>query len=195
MKFKFGLPDPREISAIENASLIPGLDMEKFHVLGAWLGILLALLIILLWLPICPPRELFILLRNDKWGALIILLPVILLTHEMLHTLAFPNFGFNKDTVVGISNKTFCLYATYIGPLSRKRWIAVLLQPFIVGTVLLFLSSMIFTEAKPVLFLAAVINALGSGADVVITYHILKYIPSGQHICGAHAGPLKSRVA
>jgi putative zincin peptidase len=63
-------------------------------------------------------------------------MPAIIVVHELIHAGVHPEFGKSPATVVGFWPSKLVFYAHYEGELSRNRFLAVFLMPFLVITIL-----------------------------------------------------------
>jgi hypothetical protein len=73
-----------------------------------------------------------------EWLPLGVLLsiPLLIAVHELLHAAVHPQGGRSPATVIGAWPSRLLFYAHYCGPLSRDRFLAVLLMPLVVITLL-----------------------------------------------------------
>jgi hypothetical protein len=94
---------------------------------------------------------------------------VLVVIREGVHLLAHPRSGASGYSVVGVMRNPLIFYAQYLGPLSRNRFLFILLLPFIVLSIIPLLMAL-STELPPgfAYFLAffSSLNALSSCADL-----------------------------
>ncbi|MBN3414197.1 metalloprotease family protein [Clostridium botulinum] len=99
----------------------------------------------------------------------IIIMPV----HEILHSLAFPNF---KQTIFGFIPKGLVSYSFFKGQISRNRLIISLIFPFIILTIFptIVLS---FIRIKNNIIYVIIINAVASYVDILTIFVLLLQVP------------------
>lgn len=104
---------------------------------------------------------------------------IIIPLHELLHALFTPRLGTTPETLLGCWPARILFYAFYMGELSRERFLAVLLAPFIVITVIpLFVISM-FSVNAPWAAAMALANGVGASGDLLGVFVVLSQIPRG----------------
>jgi hypothetical protein len=98
--------------------------------------------------------------------------------HELLHVLAFPDFGFSSKTVVGFLPTKVLFFALFEGEVSRNRFLVAGAAPVIVLTVVPLLAAAVFRLDHPLLAFVSVANALVSAIDLVAIGILLVRVPS-----------------
>jgi hypothetical protein len=104
----------------------------------------------------------------------------LLAIHELVHALVHPGNGTTERTVIGASLSPLLLYAAYLGKVSRNRYVAVLLAPFLllsVSPALLCAAGLTETMPSPMLATLTVVNAAASGVDLFGAALILSQVP------------------
>jgi len=191
---KFVVGPPPEIAGIAgNATWKPlaGYDATGSSALRMLLvGLLSALLTYSLWVSFVPVS------LPISWPPIVLSVLVVatlIVVHEVLHILAFPNGGFG-NTVAGFWPAKGAAYVGYTLPIPRNRFILATLTPLIVlsaGT----LAAAILGLRVPVAFQwASVLNAFGSGADLVAVYLLTRQSSSYAVVLGS-GQRLYTRVA
>jgi len=64
----------------------------------------------------------------------LLLFHVILIAHELIHALLFPDGGRSKRTVLGVWASKWLFYAFYRGELSKRRFLVAMLGPLVLLT-------------------------------------------------------------
>jgi hypothetical protein len=95
-------------------------------------------------------------------AVLLLLLPV----HELIHALIHPGNGRTTDSVLGFWPKKLACYAHYDGPLSRNRFIAVLIGPFVIMSVVPLLVEAILRINLTWVAVLSVVNGLAASGDI-----------------------------
>ena len=104
-------------------------------------------------------------------AAVLLLFPA----HEFLHVLAHPKKG--RASVIGIWPAKLICYAVYQGPLSRARFTAILLAPFIGLTLLPLVVAWITGQANMLAMYISTVNAMGSCMDLLGVGLLLRQVP------------------
>lgn len=104
----------------------------------------------------------------------------LLALHELVHALVHPGFGTARQTVIGCSLKPLLLYAAYTGTMGRNRFVAVLLAPLLVLSVLPLLTFVLgmYSNPNPLVVTLSVVNAAASGVDLFGVVLLLSQVPS-----------------
>ncbi|ACA43830.1 DUF3267 domain-containing protein [Clostridium botulinum] len=100
----------------------------------------------------------------------IIIMPV----HEILHSLAFPNF---KQTIFGFIPKGLVSYSFFKGKISRKRLIIFLIFPFIILTILPTIGLSFIRIKNNFVYVIIIINAVASYVDILTIFVLLLQVP------------------
>lgn len=111
-------------------------------------------------------------------GSMLISFLIFVPIHEFIHALFFPENLLSKNVFFGFTFKGFAPFAAYIGEMKRNTFIRILLAPFIIITVLGFLYLVVFGRNELIEHVI-VFNALGSCADCLGVFLILKQVPGG----------------
>jgi Putative zincin peptidase len=106
---------------------------------------------------------------------------VVALLHEFTHVWAFPRLDGGPRAVVRFSLRLI-LHASYDGVVSRERYLAVLVAPLAVVSLLpLLLASLSATTPAPLL-VVSLLNALASSGDVLTFVLVACQVPRGGEI-------------
>ena len=114
-------------------------------------------------------------------AGILLMLPLVAL-HEGIHLLLHPGMGRSDQSVVGGSSKHGALYAMFFGEISRGRYVAVLLGPFLVLTVLPWLACLAVGRFVPWVAGLSLMNGMFSCADLMGTWLILRGSPGGARL-------------
>lgn len=115
------------------------------------------------------------------WRGLAALLPGILLVmavHEAIHLLLHPGSGRHAHSVLGASSKHGIVYALYFGEMTRMRYVAILLGPFIVLSVLPLLWCLATRTFSGWAAAVSLLNAMFACGDLLAAWLILRGAPS-----------------
>lgn len=109
------------------------------------------------------------------WGlaAFIWLIPV----HEAVHALVHPGRGLSDRTCIGLWLSRGMFYAHCHGPMSRNRFIAILIAPFIVLSILPLIVSALTGWMHPLPVTGSVVNAFLACGDLLGVLLIVWQIP------------------
>ena len=111
--------------------------------------------------------------------ATVFLFACVLPIHELLHAAAHPPKLRWRGTVLGFSWRQGAAYAYYDSDLSRRRYLVVLLLPFIgISVVPILVYALSGTVAPLWLVLACTLNGVGSSVDIVQAFVLWRRIPA-----------------
>jgi hypothetical protein len=177
MRFHFG-PIP------ETPDFVPEPPWRAMKEPTPWLMQLLAVpvavlsgvLIGALWFWLTPFKELS---RAPLFGlwfltAFVWLIPV----HEAVHALVHPGRGLSDRTCIGVWLSRGLFYAHCHGPMSRNRFIAILIAPFIVLSVLPLIVCALTGWAHPLPVTGSIVNAFLACGDLLGVLLLLWQVPS-----------------
>lgn len=123
------------------------------------------------------------------WVPMLIVLVVFVPLHELLHLLGQPGWGLSSRSVLAVWPAKLRFGVYYEGCMSRRRWLAMRLMPLVVLSVLpACVVALLQTQAwRPELEIGLqvmmVVNALGSGADVVAGLLVISQVPPTAQLC------------
>lgn len=191
---KFVVGPPPEIAGIvEDATWKP---LVGYGVTGssAWrvlaVGVLSALLTYALWVTFVPGSLPIV------WPPIVLSMFVVaalMFVHEVLHILAFPGGGFG-NTVAGFWPAKGAAYVGYILPIARNRFILATLTPLTVLSAGMLVVAVLGLRVPVSLQWASVLNAFGSGADLVAVFLLARHSSSSAVVLGS-GQRLYTRVA
>lgn len=123
---------------------------------------------------------------SPSWFTLL-LIPLLILVHEIIHAVSYPDFGLSEKTIIGFWPNKMLAYAYYTAPLSRNRLIWVGIAPFLflsLFPLLLFIAlggaSFWGKTISTFLFQLSMLNAIFSSGDILgIVIVLLEIPPSG----------------
>ncbi|MGV8083813.1 MAG: DUF3267 domain-containing protein [Coriobacteriia bacterium] len=187
MRFKLGpVPEDEDFDPeADGWTLVREPRTGVLMLLAVPLGVVIAGLLMLLWVSILPVRmptassEGFSIDVN-LWQLLGFAVAVVgfVLLHEVLHVIPAVVAGGSKDVVIGFWPKYFAPYVAFTGTLSRNVQLLSGVMPFLALTVVPIPLAMLFPQAAWWLVALSVVNALGSGADVIMVALLARQVPS-----------------
>jgi hypothetical protein len=105
-------------------------------------------------------------------------LAALIAVHELLHAAVFPGRWLGPHTLIGVWPSKGMFYAHYDGPLSRNRFLLVLLTPLMVLTVLVWLCELVFQTGWALLPVISVVNAMAAGGDLFAAGLVALQVPA-----------------
>lgn len=105
----------------------------------------------------------------------------MIFVHELLHAVVHPGYGMTSKSMIGLWPSKVLFFAHYSGPMSRNRFLLVLLMPLIVLSVLPLGIAWLGLLSPDVTFLASclsVCNAFCACGDVIGVLLVAFQIPS-----------------
>jgi hypothetical protein len=143
------------------------------------LGLLAAFLFTLPLLLRSPDRSLTIPLSGlPSLLALLLLVPL----HELLHALPLPGSLRSPQLVLGLWPRSLLAYVHYLGELGRARFLVVALSPLVAVSLLAYAGLSLLPSLAPFWLTLGLLNALGSGADLLAAALVLTQVPPGAHL-------------
>ncbi len=125
------------------------------------------------WLYLAPFRELPFDSPSLLLGAMLVMIPI----HEVLHAIVHPGSGSSGDSILGFWPSRMLFYAHYSGELTRARFIAILLMPLLVISLLPLLVCAVMGHSSGLLALISAFNALCACGDIFAVGLLLSQIP------------------
>ena len=176
-RFIFGPPPINSIVESQGWSRVQGyggIDAKAFAAPVA-VGLLASLCIALLWkttgadtLPLGHP---------DTWE--IVLFALFLgLGHEACHLLGFPGAGLTHQSVWGVWLQAGSPFAQHLQPMGRNRFVAALLLPFVVLSLIPLVLQAVGVQIDPFMQWTSVLNTIGAGADLVAVAKLVFSVPA-----------------
>jgi hypothetical protein len=120
---------------------------------------------------------------------MLIVLALFIPLHELLHLLGQPEWGRSSRSVVAVWPAKLRFGVYYEGCMSRRRWLGMRLAPLILLSVLpacvlaLLPRHLWSPEVDIGLQVLMVVNALGSGGDIVAAILVLAQVPPTACLC------------
>ena len=129
------------------------------------------------------------------WLAPAIVLIMFIPLHELIHLLGHPGWGLTDNSILTIWLAKLRFGVYYEGRMSRRRWLAMRLAPFIMLCLLpaLIVACMQTGPSNPDvqvgLVVMMMVNALGSGGDLIAVALVLRQVPASAvlHFRDGHA--------
>jgi hypothetical protein len=125
----------------------------------------------------------------SPWIPVLVVLATFIPLHELFHLLGQPGWGMSSRSVLAVWPAKLRFGVYYEGCMSRRRWLGMRLAPFIVlsllpACVVALLQLHPWTPDIEVgLQVMMLLNALGSGADIIATVVVLRQVPTTAQMC------------
>ncbi|UPG90213.1 DUF3267 domain-containing protein [Luteibacter aegosomaticola] len=187
MKLKLGMPPEPEITLLGAVRLNE--DYAKLHLRALLFGI-----------AVVTPLLTWAWVGRFGWGALravgdlefwqfFLTLAGMMVIHEVIHMLGHPRMGFTRHTILGFLPRHGMFYATYLGVMSRGRFIFVALLPLSLLTVVPYLAAPYLPPTwRAVMTGVSILNGMASSGDLWIIGAVLRRIPRDAVIQGEWFG-------
>lgn len=172
-KFYIGPPQRYQSSIDEEWKSLTTLD-ESQLILSTFIGIGSAACLALIWKIIFDESLPF---GSPTWNEIIISSLILIFGHEVVHLLGFPNCGLNSKTLIGIWLQAGSPYVQYTSPMSRNRFLVMLILPVLILSILPFFFA--YNQAGFINQLSwiSVLNCIGAGSDLLIFSRIISIVP------------------
>ena len=125
----------------------------------------------------------------SPWLTVFVVLATFIPLHELIHLLAQPEWGMSSRSVLAVWPAKLRFGVYYEGCMSLRRWLGMRLAPFIVLSVLpacvvALLQVHPWTPDVEVgLQVMMLLNALGSGGDILAAVLVLRQVPATAQMC------------
>lgn len=139
------------------------------------IGIVLAGVLAFLWFLITPLRNGFRLLSLPEF---LLLFVCLLVVHELVHAAVHPMSGRSPHSILGCWPSRGVFYAHYDGELTRSRFVAILLMPFVVISILPLAFCAVTGIVSTWIAIVSVTNVLAGCMDMLGVMLILSQIPA-----------------
>lgn len=180
MRFQFGpVPSSPDFVPDEQWKSLREPSPWLAQLLGLPVGIVAAGVIGLLWFTVTPLGRI-----SGEPNPLLLLASLcgVAIVHELLHAAVTPAAGLSSRTIIGFWPSRLAFYAHYDGELSRTRFIAIMLMPFLVISVLPLVIAAIVQCTTFWLAFISTLNALFACVDLLGTGFVLAQIPANATI-------------
>ena len=106
--------------------------------------------------------------------------PVLIVVHELIHAVVYPEFGMSRKSIIGVWPSRFLFYAHHSAPITKERFLAVFAMPFLVITIVPLVFASFGLLPKAWMFWAtwfSTWNALFACGDAFGFFMILFQVP------------------
>jgi hypothetical protein len=132
----------------------------------------------LLWTWLVPLQTLDFRFLLSSVDVLLLCLGIVVL-HEVLHAAVHPRSGWSPQSILGFWPSRVTFYAHYDGELSRTRFLAMLLLPFVVLTLIPVLVAAVTPMAFARIVFVSTVHAALAAVDLLGAGIILQQVPAG----------------
>jgi hypothetical protein len=162
-------------------------SVTAFTWLAGGVGVVVGIGAALLWAATAPsatllsvtvrPGQSAVLAALLVWGKVLGAVALLVVVHELLHAASYPGRLFGPRTIIGVWPTKGLFYAHYDGPLSRNRFLLVLLMPFLILTAGFWLVELVARTGWGLAPGWSVLNAVFSGGDLLAAAMVAWQIP------------------
>ena len=146
-----------------------------FQLLALPIGLAVAALFVFLWLRLTPLDNFE---PSASLGMFLLNFAGIVVVHEFIHALIHPGNGRHRASILGLWPSKIVFYAHYDGEMTRNRFIAILIMPLLVMSILPLLVLAITQTASGWLAFISSFNALLACGDILATGMIWYQLPA-----------------
>ena len=187
MKFKLGLPPEMGSDLVGADRLVT--NYGRLHVQATLIGLLLVAPVLYFVWSFLWPHARVLGIFDESPGIFIGTLAGIVVAHEFIHLLALPGSGRGEHSYMGFDPKTHLPYVAYLGKMSRRRMLAVVLMPTFVLTMMPFiLAYMVSVGHVHMLAACSMLNGAAASGDFCMAFLLLRKVPRGGVIQGEFYG-------
>jgi Putative zincin peptidase len=139
------------------------------------IGVFAAALVGFLWFVITPLQKA---MPTGTLSAFVLAFVGIVVVHELIHAAAHPKGGRSPHSILGFWPSRVLFYAHFDGELTRNRFVAILLMPTLVISILPLLVATIAQLSSGWLALISTSNAFAACVDLLGAGMVLFQIPA-----------------
>ena len=100
-----------------------------------------------------------------------------IVVHEWVHALTLPDQGAGENTLFGFYWRQMIFYTHYEGAIDRERFLVTLVSPFVMLSIVPLVFCAALGEPSTLLRFISILNGLGSSADILGFFLVLRGIP------------------
>ena len=180
MKFIFGgIPDNSDFNPeSENWTAIKEPSPWIAQLIGIPVAFLAIILLVIFWYFFAPVRN----FKIDIGFETIFWIIGIGIIHELIHAVFHPGCGISSNTYLGFWPSKLVLYAHYHSILSKYRFMAILISPFIFLSIVPLIVCSILHYSSTELCMISLFNALLACVDILGFFLILFGVPSDSFV-------------
>jgi hypothetical protein len=115
-------------------------------------------------------------------GKVLGMIALLIFVHELVHAAFHPGMGLSSRTVLGAWLSKGLFYAHYDGVTSRNRFLTILVMPFVVLTIGLWLIEVIFRTGWGWFGAWSILNAMFAGGDLLGIALIACQVPANAQL-------------
>jgi hypothetical protein len=145
------------------------------QLIGFPLGVLMAVLLGTVWVRFTPLDAVVGNIGFSTMGWVL----VIVIIHELIHAVLHPENGASADSTLGFWPSRLVFYAHYDGVLTKHRFLAIAIGPFIILSLVPLVIGVAFQYASRAMFGLSTLNALIASVDLLYFLLITVRVPSG----------------
>jgi hypothetical protein len=164
MLFHFGpIPDSPDFEPDESWNSLNEPSPWLAQLIAVPIGIAAALLLLFFWIVFTPIRQFA---GPLSLFGLFVALAAIVVVHELIHAAVHPNAGRSPRSILGFWPAMLVFYAHYDGEITRNRFVAILLMPLVVISLLPLLFAVVAQVDIHWMALVSAFNALLASVDI-----------------------------
>jgi len=171
----------------ENAAFLPGRDEWRpikepspwmAQLLALPVAIITAIVLVVAWNLIVPTQD----LSTPVDISLLVWIIGVAVVHETIHAMFHPGLGISFNTVLGFWPSKLVFYAHYDNVLSRNRFVAILMAPFVILSLMPLLGGLLAGTAPFYIIFVSVFNGLLSCVDILGVLLIVVMVPKSAFV-------------
>lgn len=176
MKFKVGaVPEPEDFDTGAPWRKLREPSANDIQLIGAPVGMAAVALLAGLWYWLTPitgkPQV------PPLWEVFAAI-AVLIVVHELVHGIVHPKAGMSDHSVYGVWPSKGMFYAMYLGEMSRNRYVAVFLAPFLTISVAPLVVCAVWSIRSDLAMLVSLVNALFACVDLIGAWLLMTQLPA-----------------
>jgi len=179
MRFHLGaIPETPDFSPDDSWRALREPTPWGMQLLALPVGLTVAAVLVLCWFRFTPTAPPSVIIDRISLAAFIFSFAVIVVGHELIHVAVHPMAGRSSQSILGFWPVKLLFYAHYEGQLTRNRFVAILLMPFMVISVVPFFIAAITQVSCDWAFYVSCFNALLACGDILGVGLVLSQVPN-----------------
>jgi hypothetical protein len=180
MIFKFGpFPDAPEFTPDDSWILLSEPSPWGFQLRAIPIAVITTAILASLWIVLTPVWHVIATMTFPlPISKFIACLVGVLVTHEIIHTLAHPKVGISDKTLIGFWPSRMFVYAMYVGELSRSRCLTILIMPFFIISIIPLVFAAITQLTSFWIAYISILNGLLACGDILAVSMTIRLLPN-----------------
>ncbi len=144
------------------------------QLLGLTIGLLFSFIIGILWYFLAPLDN----FEKEIGFSVFAWMVGVMILHELVHATLHPGYGLSSKSYLGFWPSKLVLFAYYDGFITKKRYLILVIAPFVVISVVPLVFCIAVRHNSSVAFILSIANTMFASIDLLMFFLILFGAPS-----------------